>query len=83
MKSFLAGPADFTVTTQQIEIFPDQQQQDVVFTLEPDIVAQEPPETFQIIATIEVSQPLASNEFIQSIKRVTIIDITSKQQYKC
>ena len=75
-----AGSADFTVITQQLGIFPGQEQQEVVFMLEPDAIAQEPPETFRIVATIVEARPLAANEFIQGTKTVTIIDATSKQQ---
>ena len=73
---------DFTVLTTQIRIFSGQEQQEVVFILEPDGIAQEPNETFWIVVTIDASQsqPLASNEFIQSTATVTIIDITSKEE---
>ena len=77
---FFAGTADFTVTTQQIQMFEGQQQQAVTFTLVPDTTAQEPNETFQIVATIVQARPLQPNEFIQGTKRVIIIDITSKMQ---
>ena len=82
MKLFFAGATDFTVTTTDIQIVPGQQQQDVVFTLEPDNVAQEPNETFRIVATVDAGQirPLEPNEFIRRTKLVTIIDRTSKQQ---
>ena len=74
--------ADFIVATPTISIFDDQQQQNVAFILEPDTVCQEPPETFQIEASVSNSQirPLATNEFLRLTKRVTIIDRTSKQQ---
>ena len=82
MKFFLAGMNDFTVTTQQLAILPGQQQQEVNFTLEPDTICQEPPETFQIVAVVSDGQirPLADNEFLQLTKVVTIIDRTSKEE---
>ena len=82
MKSIFAGTADFVVTTTEIQLTLDQQQQEVVFTLEPDIIAQEPFETFQIVVTIDLlhSRNLGPNEFIQGTKTVTIVDATSKRQ---
>ena len=74
-----AGAADFIVITTQLVLFDGQQQQNVSFTLEPDTVAQEPIETFQIVAAIEEARPLAPNEFIWLTKTVTIIDITGEQ----
>ena len=79
MKFFFAGMSDFTVVTLVIRIG-GENQQDVMFALEPDTVSQEPNETFRIEATIIVSRSLEPNEFIQRTKVVTIIDITSKQQ---
>ena len=82
IKLFFAGTADFTITTQMIQIFSGQQQQNVGFTLEYDTVSQEQMETFLIVAAVAAGQvrPLEPNEFLQLTKRVTIIDRTSKQQ---
>ena len=81
MKSFFAGTADFTISTSVIGIFPGQEQEEVVFTLEPDTVAQEPNEEFQIqVTVIDETRPLLSNEFLQLTKRVIIIDRTSKPE---
>ena len=82
MTLFFAGMSDFTVATSLIGIptLTGEDQQDIVFTLQPDKLFEESLETFRIEATaIMLSRPLEINEFIRKTSIVTIIDGTSKQ----
>ena len=78
---FLAGTSvsDFTLSPSEIGIAPNAQEANVLITLEPDTVSQEPPEIFMIEARGIITRPLQSNEFIRRSKTVTIIDQTRKQ----